>query len=118
MPRLMSFSLTADALLDGTKTVTRRLGWRSLRAGDELRAVRKVMGRSKGEPIEDLARIRVLNVRREPLNRISAADVAAEGYPNLSPSAFVAMFCEAMGCAPDDEVTRIEFEVVASEEGR
>ena len=46
--RNMSFALTEAQLLDGTKTVTRRLGWTMLKPGDHFRAVRKAMGLRKG----------------------------------------------------------------------
>lgn len=117
MPRLISFSMTADAILDRSKTVTRRLGWRDLTPGTELRAVRKSMGRRKGEPIEDLARIRVVSVRRERLSEITAEDVAREGYPSLTARTFVGMFMDAMKCSDATLVTRIEFEYVGGEHG-
>lgn len=47
----MSVSLTEDAVRDRRKTVTRRLGWKFLEAGDRLTLCRKVMGRRKGEPL-------------------------------------------------------------------
>ena len=119
--RLMSFSMTEQAVRDRTKSVTRRLGWKNLRTGEELRAVRKVMGRKHGEPIVDLARIRVVSVRREPLSDIGDADVEREGYPGRTASWFVDKFCDAMGCSENTEVTRIEFEYVnplGTEEGK
>lgn len=112
MARLISFSMTAGAIRDRSKSVTRRLGWKSLRHGEELRAVLKGMGRKKGEPIIDLARIRVVSVRREALSDITDDDVALEGYPGHTSSWFVAKFCDAMGCDEDTEVARIEFEYV------
>ena len=36
-------------------------------------------------------------------------DVIAEGFGDLTPSEFVAMFCREMGCNPGTDVTRIEF---------
>lgn len=47
--RNMSFALTTDQILAGTKTVTRRLGWLRLQPGDHLRPVRKCMGLRPGE---------------------------------------------------------------------
>lgn len=41
MSRLMSVSLTEQAVRDRTKTVTRRLGWRFLKPGDTLTLCRK-----------------------------------------------------------------------------
>jgi len=105
----MSFALTEEQLLDGSKTVTRRLGWRSLKPGEEIQAVRKCMGLRKGEKQVLLCRIRVVSVRREPLFSMLAGDCAAEGLPNMTPSAFVTFFCGANGCRPETEITRIEF---------
>lgn len=59
----MSFALTTVQILDGSKDVTRRLGWEFLKVGDLLRPVRKCMGLRPGEKISVLRDpIRVLNV--------------------------------------------------------
>lgn len=107
--RRMSFALTEQQLLDGSKTVTRRLGWAALRVGDELIAVRKCMGIKRGEKQHVLAKIRIVSVRRESLSLIDRRDVAREGFPGMSPAHFVVMFCKAMKCTADEQVTRIEF---------
>jgi len=108
----MSFALTERQLLDGTKTVTRRLGWLTLKPGDELLAVNKAMGLRKGEKSRALARIRVISVMREPLDTITPLECAAEGFPGMPPSEFVEMFCAAHAkrCTPTTLVTRIKFE--------
>lgn len=104
--------MTEAAIRDRSKTVTRRIGWNFAEVGQELRAVRKVMGRKKDEPIVDLARIRIVSVRREPLSKIDQADVVREGYPHMSPERFVRKFCKALRCEPGTEVARIEFEYI------
>ena len=109
MGRLMSVSLTEDAVRDRTKTVTRRLGWAFLRPGDRLTLCRKVMGRRKGEPLVKLAEVEVVDVRRERLEAITEEDVAREGFLEWGPLLFVAFFCEHMKCLPSDIVTRIEW---------
>lgn len=110
MPRLMAVSLTEPQVRDRTKTVTRRLGWRMLLAGDQLTLCRKVMGRTHGEPLERIVSVEVVSVRREPLGSITAADVAAEGFPHMSPGQFVDFFCSThRDCGPDTEVARIEW---------
>jgi hypothetical protein len=110
MPRLMAVSLTEPQVRDRTKTVTRRVGWRMLRAGDQLTLCRKVMGRRRGEPLERIAGVEVVSVRREPLDAITADDVAAEGFPQMTPAQFVGFFCDThRGCGPGTEVTRIEW---------
>lgn len=110
--RAISFSMTPGEIRDRSKTVTRRQGWLNLKVGDELQAVEKAMGLRKGEKRVKLAVIRVVDVRREPLDAITDQDVAREGFPHLSAPEFVDLYCEAMGCGPFDECTRIEFEYV------
>ncbi len=116
--RNMSFMLTPKQVVDGTKTITRRLGWPSVRAGELLYACEKCQGRKPGEPIKGLAILGVVDVRRERLDAIDEADVVREGFPVLSPTEFVEMFCDAMStsarkCTADTVVTRIEFERLA-----
>lgn len=107
--RLMSFSLTTPQFLDGTKDITRRLGWASARPGDILGAVEKGMGLKKGEKVVRLGTIELLDVRREPLNIITADDVRREGFPDLSPREFVEMFRGHNGCTARTVITRIVF---------
>jgi len=107
--RSMSFALTTKQLLDGTKTVTRRTGWVNLKVGQRVRAVKKCMGLKKGEQMEPLGVIEIKDVRREPLNCITAVDVVREGFPNLTPAGFVQMFCKHMGGDANQVLTRIEF---------
>jgi hypothetical protein len=119
--RNMSFALTTAQILDGSKTVTRRLGWLHLAVGDQLRPVRKCMGLRPGERIDVLrGPITVVSVRREPLRAMlddldyGFAECVREGFgmhPDYSwPSAFVDMFCAThKGCTPDTIITRVEF---------
>jgi len=109
----MSFALTERQLLDGTKTVTRRLGWAFLAPGDKLLAVRKCMGLKKGEKQHALGTIRVKSVRRESLDwAVAPGEAAREGFPEMTGAQFVLFFCEHMKCGPLRLVTRIEFERV------
>ena len=110
--RNMSFALTTDQFLDGTKTVTRRLGWKFLKPGDRFRACVKCMGLKKGEKVQVLGECEVVSVRRERLDHITNEDTEREGFPGMTAAEFVAMFCRHMGCKPYDEVTRIEFKRV------
>ena len=113
--RRMSFALTERQLLDGTKTVTRRMGWRNLKPGDELLAVNKAMGLRKGEKSRVLARIRVVSVLLERLSDVTPIETEREGFPGMPPEEFIEMFCAAHGgkCTRDTEVTRIRFARVA-----
>lgn len=112
MARNMSFMLTTEQIRNRKKTVTRRMGWKNLKPGTLLNACEKCMGLKKGENIKKLCQIRVVDVRREPLNRISKAEVTKEGFPEESPDGFVRMFTHHMKCRRDEVVTRIEFEYV------
>lgn len=109
--RRMSFALTEAQLLDGSKTVTRRLGWRNLKPGDVLLAVDKCMGLRKGQKSRILDHIRVLSVMLEPLSDVTYTECALEGFPEMTPAEFVEMFCAAHAgkCTPSTEVTRIRF---------
>ena len=108
MPRLMSVALTEEAVRERRKTVTRRLGWESLRPLDRLILCPKTRGVPKAERVE-LAEVVVVDVRQEVLGRISKEDVVREGFDDMEPWEFVDMFCQAMGCHPRAKVTRIEW---------
>ena len=114
MPRNMSFSLTIDQFKNRSKTVTRRQGWAFLKPGDIIMGCRKCMGLKRGEKIERLGLIRVIDIRREPLQRILSepGGCAREGFPGKTPEQFILMFCAHMGGWSDQIVTRIQFEYV------
>lgn len=119
--RNMSFSLTTEQVIDGKKTVTRRLGWLGLKVGQQVRPVRKCMGLRHGEQLDVLCDpITVISVRREPLRAIlddlayGYAECSLEGFADHTdyahPGMFVAMFCAThKGCTPETVVTRIQF---------
>ena len=119
--RNMSFALTTAQIMEGTKTVTRRLGWLHARPGQQLRPVRKCMGLRPGEKLDVLRDpLHIVSVRREPLRRMTDdleygfAEVTLEGFaghPDYGhPAAWVAMFCAThKGCTPETVITRIEF---------
>lgn len=105
----ISCQLTTQQVIDRTKLVTRRLGWKNLKAGELLQICEKCMGLQKGERIRKLAKVVVVSVRRERLDKITKSDCRLEGFPELSPAGFVAMFCKHMVCRPGAIVTRIEW---------
>lgn len=119
--RLMSFALTTAQIMEETKDVTRRLGWRHLRAGHLVCPVKKCMGLRPGEKVQVLRDpLLIVSTRREPLRRMTDdleygyAEVAREGFKDHpdygDPGAWVAMFCAThRGCTPDTVITRIEF---------
>lgn len=110
--RWISFALTTQQVRDRTKTVTRRLGWRSLKVGDLLQGAVKCQGLKKGEHPEKICVVRVTKVNRETLDFLTKDDVVLEGFPEMEPHEFVTMFCEHNKCQPNARVTRIEFEYV------
>lgn len=112
MPRLMSFAETVGQIRDRSKTVTRRMSWWDLEAGEEIIAVAKSMGLQKGEKVERLAHLRIVSTRVEELHDIRPEDVAAEGFPSWSREDFITFFCQTNKCLPDDLVNRIEFEYI------
>ncbi len=117
MPRLISFSMTEPQFIDGSKDVTRRMGWLHLRAGDRLIAVRKAMGLRRGEKVHRLGLIEVVSVRRERLDIITVDECRREGFPTWWPTDFITFFCAGhRGCQPDSIVTRIEFKRVNERE--
>lgn len=114
MARLMSVSFTTEQVRAGTKTVTRRAGWTFLKPGDRLTLCEKVMGRKPGEPLVRIRDVIVVDVRREQLDAITAADVVAEGFPRWSPRHFVDFFrLSHKGTTPTSIVTRIEWRYVS-----
>lgn len=121
--RNMSFMLTTAQVRARTKTVTRRLGWWHLKPGDLVRAVEKGMGLKKGEKVVELAVIRIVSVRKEPLRAMTddtgygLEECILEGFGEHKmlrwPSEFMPFFCGShKGCTPATEVNRIEFEYV------
>jgi hypothetical protein len=125
MARLMSVAFTEDAVRDRTKTVTRRKGWTFAKPGDRITLCRKVMGRKKGEPLERIVDVELVDVRREPLTYLgkcacwadhpdletyAQAEVRREGFPGMDPDEFVRrFFVDAQGMARDAVVTRLEW---------
>jgi hypothetical protein len=110
--RNMSFMATKEQVYAKTKTVTRRLGWWGLKAGDMLWAVEKSQGLGKGGKVQRIWYILVLSVGAERLGDITQDDCINEGFPELSPPEFVDKFCQinkAKKCNKGTIVNRVEF---------
>ena len=130
MSRLMSVAFTEQAVRDRTKTVTRRKGWwkdkngrQIVKPGDRITLCRKVMGRKKGEPLERICDVEVVNVWRERLSDLfdtrfdNDTEIDKEGFPGMDPGEFVQrFFVDAQGMREDEEVTRIEWRYLDDEE--
>lgn len=116
MPRLISFFLTTPQFIAGTKDVTRRTRWLNAKIGMELMGVEKAQGLGKGGKVNRLGLIRLVDVRRERLDEMTADPVnygirecIREGFPGKTPAQFVEFFCDANGCNAWDTITRLEF---------
>jgi len=113
--RNISFSMTTEAFRRREKTVTRRLGWWSLKPGDLLQGCEKCQGLKKGEKVVKMGVIRVVSAEPEHLGSMAMHDpgeTAREGFPDMTCEQFVDMFCKANACGPGITVNRIEFEYV------
>ena len=116
--RNISFAKTIGQIRNQTKTVTRRKGWKFLKAGDILQPIVKGQGLKKGEKIETIGGpIRIVSVRRESLGKISdfryeRAELVKEGMAGICDRADVFLNTYFPGTHPGDMVTRIEFEYV------
>jgi hypothetical protein len=127
--RLISASLTTQQIIESVqraargeaplKDITRRLGWLDVEPGEFLCVCKKVMGRRRGQPLERIATVQVVSVRREPLDTMTndfgygCNECRREGFPAMLPGDFVKFFCAThKGCKPETKVTRIEFKYV------
>lgn len=113
--RQISFAHTTAQIADESKCVTRRDGWADVRDGALLQGIRKGQGLKKGERVEKLKVIRVLDARRERLYRLiddpdyGREEMRKEGFPDMEPEEFIERFFDGRY---NDFVTRIEFEYV------
>ncbi len=113
--RNISFSLTIAQFKDRSKDVTRRLGWGNLKPGQDLMGCEKCQGLKPGEQIIRLGEIIVMSARIERLDALlqdpgyGLSECHREGFPNLTPAEFVAMFCKHNKCEPSQLITRIAF---------
>lgn len=109
MPRHMNFALTTEQVKDHSQDVIRTPDWAFLKAGETLWAVNEPKELKKGELADKLALIEVVSVTTEPLSAITKEDCAREGFPEMSPKEYIAMFCEHHGGHASDPVQRVEF---------
>jgi hypothetical protein len=93
-PLVFSAPGTADSVLAGTKTVTRRLITNPLKPGCRWREgaharIYRLTPRAKGKPIGE---VQIVGVRQEMLDAITLADVKAEGFPHFTVQDFLSLF--------------------------
>lgn len=110
--RHMSFSLTADAMRERRKTVTRRYGWLFLQEGDLLLPVERTMGLRRGEHQVPLGPpIRVVSVGLVRDYYIEHSELVKEGCEHMEPEEFIAMLNRLRPKVRGPQwVNRIEFE--------
>lgn len=92
----MSCSMTVQAVLDRTKTVTRRREntWQNLQPGETLTLIEKGMGLKPGEKHVVLCDVTVVDVRVESLMAMADEPDATrrEGFPEMSVEDFAIMW--------------------------
>jgi hypothetical protein len=124
----MSFAKTIEQFRNGTKDVTRRLGWSDLNPGVHYTAIEKGQGLKKGEHVVPLGQCICISNYQEPVsaivdmpirfdpvhNPLKKREVEREGFPELTEEEFVDMFCKfnttpKRKCTPDTMINRIMF---------
>lgn len=91
--------MTVAQVRDRSKTVTRRHidTWRNLKAGDRLTLIEKGMGLPKGARQVVLTEVEITDVRVEELGAVTSEECAREGFPEMSPAAFIGMWVASHG---------------------
>lgn len=113
MARHMSFSKTTKQIYDKTKTETMRMGWNNLEPGDIVIAVEKAQGLKKGEKVIKITPIRIKYKIETIVMDVSPENCIKEGFPELTTSDFIGMFCKLNKCRPFDSVNRFGFEYLS-----
>ena len=78
-------------------------------------AIEKGQGLKRGEKVQRICTIQILDAHGEPLEEITPADVVLEGFPEMSVDEFIDMFCRvnrAKKCTLQTTVNRIAFPFV------
>lgn len=96
--RRMSYAMTINQFLDGTKEASRRFGWLNLKPGEHYMGTDRVMGFKKGEHPRDLGECVCVSNVPEPVGDIikypvrnGRREVDLEGFPNMSELDFAKM---------------------------
>jgi hypothetical protein len=127
LPRLprLSCNMTQEAVRARQKTVTRRLkmprwaqrpGKMNWNAGEGPLVL--IVDRSRpaparrqerGQRARGLAVVELLHAFHIPLTATSSSEVEREGFPGMTPAAFIERFCQAQHCEPSARVARLEW---------
>lgn len=110
--RIISFAWTTEALIQGKKTVTRRMWKKRLVRKDDMVQAYDKAPYHKGKCI---AIIEIMSARHEPLYRVTDEEERKEGGLWGSGEQFIQSFLKAYpGMKRSDNVWRIEFVIVKS----
>jgi hypothetical protein len=118
--KYISFASTAPKIKEQTKDVTRRpttrKPWKRNRfnVGEVVQAYDRLPARD-GKPI---AKIRIKDISKVPLNSITMDEMSREGMPGGSIAQFINTWMLAYDGPEDQLVWRIEFEYVTKKLGR
>ena len=114
--RNISFSMTKEQFRDGSKDVTRRLGWWDAEAGWMLMGCEKCQGLGPGGKIVKMGAIWLVDARPERLDLMirntayGMSEVRREGFPHMLPMEFIDFFILGhKGVTPTSMVMRLEF---------
>ena len=105
MPVILFKKCHVPAILDGTKTVTRRM-WTAKRAEavqDWIRTRTWVKLKTNRFKKEYFAMATILDIREEAPCRMEPEDCAREGYPMLTPSEFYGQVLAVTGEIPMED---------------
>lgn len=114
--RNISFSMTKDQFRDGSKDVTRRMGWWDAERGWMLQGCEKCQGLGPGGKIAKMGVIWLVGAREEPLDLMirnrayGMEECRREGFPDMTPMEFVRFFIAGhKGATLDSMIMRLEF---------
>lgn len=95
----MACSLTIPQVRARSKLETRRswYTWTNLEPGDRLLLIEKGMGLRAGEKQVPLAVVEIAAVECQRLRDITQEQVAAEGFPEMTPAEFIAFWMDGHG---------------------
>lgn len=110
----ISFYATTQQFIDRTKIVTRRFAWWNLKPGQKLCGIEKGQGLKKDEKINRLHNIEIISALPECVYELAnypdpQAELAKEGFPDMTPADFIEFLCKMNKKKPGDLVNRIEF---------
>lgn len=106
----ISCAKTTQAVVERTKTVTRRWGWRHARVGMRLRIVDRLRYRGSDPPQRILAYARIVQVDLvNPFDHMDQAELEREGCGHMTESEFLSLILSMKPRGPSAVLRRIEW---------